>query len=83
MGKFKALVDVHGERAVEFAIWMAAPSALGDDLGGTVADAVMSDGLWGVSDLVFAGPVFGGLGAEDLGELAAQVEADLGELLAA
>ncbi|WP_262000940.1 hypothetical protein [Microbacterium sp. Mcb102] len=45
--------------------------------------ALARDGVYGIADLVLAGPARGGIAAAQLGELVAIVEAEQSEALAA
>lgn len=82
MGTIKALVDAHGEREVEFGLWGWA-ATLDAEMKDTVERALALDGVWGVEDLVLAGPALGGPDATQLAAAFAFVEAELSELAAA
>lgn len=78
------LMAAHGWLAIEAALWGAAAASL-DDTGtlATVEAALARDGVDGVLDLAAVGPALGGLDEAQLAALAARVEQELAELLAA
>ncbi len=81
MDKLQALMEAHGERAVEFAVWEAV-ARLDAETRRSAELTLASGGLDGLGELFLAGPALDGLDAAQVGELLAAVEAGLGELAA-